>query len=180
MCVYTHTHRYTHILPRYDSDSKCGSYSIPNLWDPKYLTSPSCHYCLTSPLLLQTHIPGTTFPPPQQKQLIRSNKKKVGMNLVQKWSHIYNRWELEHLILQNSLCLGGRMRKKQAYKKIRKHRKLLTAELKSYNFSILQHKNLIFFKAIFKNLQLQPMLHRKLTKLHTKEKKMWAIHLCGS
>lgn len=31
-------------------------------------------------------------------------------------------------------------RKNEAYKKITKYRKLLTAELKSYNFSILQHK----------------------------------------
>lgn len=47
--IYTHTHRYTHILPRCDSDSKCGSYSIPNVWDLKYLIHPSCHYCLTGP-----------------------------------------------------------------------------------------------------------------------------------
>lgn len=51
------------------------------------------------------------------------------MNLVQKWSHIYNRWELEHLILQNSLCLGGRMRKKQAYKKNKETQKIIDSRI---------------------------------------------------
>lgn len=43
-----------------------------------------------TPLWLQTHSRYTTLFPPQQMQLTRSNKK-VGVNLVQKWSHIYNR-----------------------------------------------------------------------------------------
>lgn len=41
--------------------------------------------------------------------------------------------------INNSLCPGGRMKKKK-HIKIRKYRKWLTEELKSYNFSIATQK----------------------------------------
>lgn len=96
------------------------------------------------------------------------------MNLVQKWSHIHNRWELEQLILQNSLCLGGRM-KKNKHIKNKEIQKIIDSRIEELSFQYFATQKIDVLQSYFQKSGIATHVIWKAQKVGYQRKKNVSI-----